>query len=131
MPSNIFDHSASGVNGVTAAQWKLYIITYARPCLYNLLPVSAYKCLVMLSDIISIVAAPVLLRDQVADLRRLIPDHHTLFARTYGKWSVTVNYHMCLHLPDMILDHGPPHAFWCFSYERMNGILAGQIPEKI
>ena len=39
--------------------------------------------------------------------------------------EVTVNYHMALHLPDMILDLGPPHAFWCFAYERMNGILAG------
>ena len=37
---------------------------------------------------------------------------------------VTVNYHMALHMPEVILDYGPPHAFWCFAYERMNGILA-------
>ena len=35
-----------------------------------------------------------------------------------------MNYHMALHMPDVILDYGPPHAFWCFAYERMNGILA-------
>ena len=64
LPSNIFDHSGNGVSGVTAAQC---MITYARPCLYNRFPVSAYKCLVMLSDIISIIAAPVLLHTQVAD----------------------------------------------------------------
>ena len=32
---------------------------------------------------------------------------------------------MCLHLPDMISDIGPPNSFWCFSYERLNGTLAG------
>ena len=32
---------------------------------------------------------------------------------------------MALHIPDMIKDFGPPHSFWCFSFERMNGILSG------
>ncbi len=40
-------------------------------------------------------------------------------------WSVSVNYHMSLHLPEMISDLGPPQSFWCFGYERMNGFLAG------
>ena len=31
---------------------------------------------------------------------------------------------MALHMPDITLDYGPPHVFWCFTYERMNGILA-------
>ena len=43
----------------------------------------------------------------------------------YGKWTVTVNYHMSLHLPDIILDLGPPHSYWCFGFERLNGTLAG------
>lgn len=55
---------------------------------------------------------------------RLLHDHHFAYNRVYGKFKVTVNYHMALHLPEVILDYGPPHAFWCFTYERMNGILA-------
>ena len=43
----------------------------------------------------------------------------------YGKWAVTVNYHMSLHIPDIISDFEPPNTFWCFSYERVNGTLAG------
>lgn len=31
---------------------------------------------------------------------------------------------MALHIPDIIADYGPAHGYWCFSYERMNGILA-------
>lgn len=29
------------------------------------------------------------------------------------------------HVPSHAGHLGPPHTFWCFSYERMNGILAG------
>ena len=36
---------------------------------------------------------------------------------------ITINYHMALHIPDIIADYGPSHGYWCFSYERMNGIL--------
>ena len=124
LPTNIFDHG-NGLSGITASQWKLYIITYARPCLYELLPLSAYECLVMLSEIITLISTPVLLRDQIDTLSRLLHKHHQLFTQVYGKWTVTVNYHMSLHLPDTILDLGPPQSFWCFAYERMNGILAG------
>ena len=30
---------------------------------------------------------------------------------------------MHLHLKDCILDYGPCYSFWCFSFERYNGIL--------
>ena len=27
------------------------------------------------------------------------------------------------HLKDCVINYGPPHAFWCFAFERYNGIL--------
>lgn len=124
LPNNVFDRG-EGLSGITAAQWKSYIIVYARPCLYKLLPHRAYKCIVLLSEIISLIVSPVFTHDNIATLYRLLHEHHNLFCQYYGKWAVTVNYHMSLHIPDMILDLGPPQSFWCFAYERMNGILAG------
>ncbi len=32
---------------------------------------------------------------------------------------------LIIHMPDIILDYGPPQSFWCFPYERMNGKWAG------
>ena len=32
---------------------------------------------------------------------------------------------MSLHLTEMISDVGPPQSFWCFGYERLNGVFAG------
>ena len=32
---------------------------------------------------------------------------------------------VCGSLRSPITDLGPPHSFWCFAFERMNGALAG------
>lgn len=126
LPSNLFDdEDNNGLGSATAQQWKNYIVTFARPCLYKLIPERAYKSIVLLAQIVTMIASPILALEDISHLEQLLHYHHKLFRQVYGKWSVTINYHMALHLPDIILDLGPPHAFWCFSYERMNGILAG------
>ena len=43
----------------------------------------------------------------------------------YGRKAVTPNMHLHCHLKDCLLECGPVHAFWCFSFERFNGILGG------
>ena len=123
LPTNIFDGSDS-LGHVTAQQWKNYVIIFARPCMFKLLPDDAYKSLVLLSQIVSLVASPIFTLDDVASLYRHLHDHHSIFYKVYGKWAVTINYHMSLHIPDLIIDQGPPQAFWCFAYERMNGTLS-------
>lgn len=40
----------------------------------------------------------------------------------YGP-TKTMNFHLLLHLRDLILDFGALHTVWCFAYERMNGLL--------
>lgn len=41
----------------------------------------------------------------------------------YGKEVITPNIHMHAHLRECLLDYGPAHVFWLFSFERYNGIL--------
>ena len=123
LPTNAFDVNEG--KGMTADQWKTYITCYARPCLYKLLPLRAYKSLVLLSEVVSIIVSPCFTDDTISSLYRLLHEHHQQFCRVYGRWSVTVNYHMALHLPEIISDLGPPHVFWCFCFERINGALAG------
>ena len=45
------------------------------------------------------------------------------FENVFGKDKVTINMHLHCHLKDCVLDYGPVHAFWCFSFERFYGIL--------
>ena len=48
----------------------------------------------------------------------------------YGKTAFTPNLHLHMHLKECLLDYGPPHAFWCFSFERFNGILGSYHTNK-
>ena len=42
----------------------------------------------------------------------------------YSKKYITLNLHLALHINQCCLDYGPLYAFWCFSFERMNGYLS-------
>ena len=42
----------------------------------------------------------------------------------YCKDSITPNMHLHCHLAECICNYGPVYAFWCFSFERYNGILS-------
>ena len=59
-----------------------------------------------------------------SNLEKPLQDHHQLYAKIFGEYSVSVNYHMILHLPEQILNWGPPTAWWCFPYERRIGELS-------
>ena len=41
----------------------------------------------------------------------------------YGKEKCTPNMHLHLHLKQCLIDFGPSHAFWCYSFKRCSGIL--------
>src|SRR6266480_8084236 len=49
-----------------------------------------------------------------------------LIERKYGQEKISPNLHLCLHICECALDYGPLSSFWCFSFERMNGILGIQ-----
>ena len=51
----------------------------------------------------------------------------TKFQEVNGNKSCTPNMHLHLHLKDCLLDYGPPYAFWCYAFERYNGML-GSFP---
>ena len=43
--------------------------------------------------------------------------------RVYGRGKITPNLYLSLHLTQCCFDYGPLYSFWCYSYERMNGLL--------
>ena len=47
----------------------------------------------------------------------------------FGKTIITPNMHMHCHLRQCLEDYGPLHTFWCFSFERYNGVL-GSMPNN-
>ena len=49
-----------------------------------------------------------------------------LFRRAY----CTPNMQLHLHLKQTILDFGPAHATWCYSFEHFNGIISSVSTNK-
>ena len=54
--------------------------------------------------------------DRLLKVARLIEEN-------YGKEMITPNIHLSLHIVECYRDYGPLYTFWCYSFERMNGIL--------
>ena len=46
-----------------------------------------------------------------------------LIEENYGRNKITPNLHLSLHLCECSFDYGLLYTFWCFSFERMNGML--------
>jgi hypothetical protein len=47
---------------------------------------------------------------------KLIEEH-------YGSEVITPNIHLSLHIVECCQDYGPLYSYWCYSFERMNGVL--------
>lgn len=113
------------LDGFTAQQWLLFAAVYARPCFFEMIPEQNYKCLVLLCEIVEACATYRISIAEVSLLEDKIKKHHKLFGSLYGKWKVSINNHLALHLADIMMSYGPCHTFWCFASERLNGILTG------
>lgn len=48
----------------------------------------------------------------------------------YGGDQFTFNMHLHLHLKQCLTDFGPSHSFWCFAFERFNGLLGSYSTNK-
>lgn len=50
------------------------------------------------------------------------------FEKLYGRENLVI-MHLACHLHECILDYGPVNGFWCFGFERFNGVL-GSYPNN-
>ena len=104
---------SSNFSGFTADQWKNWICIYSTLCLKELLPVEHYECWMLFQE-----ACRSLLQPSLSSLQLSIA-----YELLYGKERCTPNMHMHMHLSKSIQNYGPVTAFWCFPFERFNGIL--------
>ncbi|CAB4428290.1 unnamed protein product [Rhizophagus irregularis] len=77
----------------------------------------------------SILVNRILESNLVDEAHRSLIEIVKLIENHYGRDKITPNLHLSLHLRDCSSDYGPLYAFWCFSFERMNGIL-GSLPNS-
>ena len=88
--------------GITAQQWKNFIITFARVCLWKQVSKDAFKLVRCLAEACEVVLRDPMNENDITFLERLLKDHHRLYARIFGQYSLSINYHMVLHLPEQL-----------------------------
>ena len=125
----------SGFASFTADEWKNWIVLYSIYALHGIIEEQHFKCWCLLVESCSILLEPVLSRSQIEEAHGYLINFCKSFELLYGSECCTPNMHMCCHIKDCLLDFGPLSAFWCFPYERYNGLLEGIskswiLPEK-
>ena len=107
----------------TAEQWKNWTLLYSLVCLKEILPDNEYKCWQTF-----VLACKYICQGIISETDLHIADGlFVKFCRElesiYGKECIKPNMHLHCHLKEILIDHGPVTGFWCFSFERFNGIL--------
>ena len=119
----------SGFSSFTADQFKNWIVYFSLISMRGILTGAHLECWRHF-----VLACRILVQFELSHADISLADALLLqfckrVERLYGKSAVTPNMHLHCHLKECILDFGPTHGFWCFSFERYNGLL-GELPNN-
>ena len=114
---------ASGFGGFTADQWKNWTNLFSITALKGVLPEDHLECWRLFVLASRLLTSRVIRRSEIIEADNLLMNFCTSFQELYGEELVTPNMHLHCHLAECLLDYGPVFSFWCFSFERYNGIL--------
>ncbi len=116
----------AGSSGMTADQWKNWTLIYSPYILSTILPKAHYDCWMLFVAACRQMCGRTITDNEIKHANEmLIAFCNKVKALLYSKEFITPNMHLHGHLAECIEDFGPVYAFWCFSFERYNGILGG------
>ena len=108
----------------TADQWRIFFIIYATVSLWEHLSDDVdRKILTHFVRICSISVRRIVELDSMREMHDRLIKIVRLIEKSHGRHKVTPNLYLSLHLREYSDDYGPLYAFWCFAFERMNGML--------
>lgn len=119
LPLNI----GSNYSGFKAAQWSTWITIYSPVVLKQVLPDPHYNYWLLFVRACVILTQRIIKVSDVNTADKLLENFCKQVQQECGAKYCTPNMHLHLHLKDTLLNFGPAHSTWCFSFERYNGIL--------
>ena len=114
---------SSGFAGFTADQWKNWTVLYSLYALKDILPWQHYNCWHLFVKVCFLLCRRNITLDQLSEANSRIFEFLRAFKNLYGAEKCTLNMHLRGHLVECVEDFGPVYSFWCFAFERMNGVL--------
>lgn len=120
IPTNI----ASNYSRFTAEEWKNWTLYYSPLVLRGVITEVHYNCWQKFVLACTFLCKPFITKDEIAKAEGLFFRFGEQVERMYGLQIITPNMHLHGHLADCVLDYGPVQGFWCFAFERFNGIIS-------
>src|SRR5579859_7363685 len=115
--------TGEGFSNFTADMWKTFILIFAIPITWSFLGETDQKILAYFVRACKILICRELQKSELNEAFTKLVEMNKLIKQKYGQDKISPNLHLCLHICECALDYGPLSSFWCFSFERMNGIL--------
>lgn len=113
---------SSNFAGFTADQWKNWIMVYSV-ALKDVLPTEHMRYWLLFVKACILLGTRSLTTQNIS----LADQYLVLFCKKFqevnGPSVCTPNMHLHLHLSECLKDYGPVYGFWCYAFERYNGVL--------
>ena len=119
----------SGFAEFTADQWKNWVVYFSVISLRDIIVGEPLECWRHFVLACRVLCRKCITKDDIKLGDALLMQFCRRTERLFGKESITPNMHMHCHLHECIRDFGPLYGFWCYSFERYNGIL-GSMPNN-
>lgn len=116
----------SGFSGFKADQFKNWINLFSAIALFDILPTNILQSWRYFVLVCRILCKQQLSLEDINLADALLLQFCKKVEDTHGNSAITPNMHMHGHLKEVILNYGPLQEFWCYSFERYNGILGKQ-----
>jgi hypothetical protein len=115
--------TGEGFSNFTADMWRTFIMIFAIPITWDFLDDIDRKILAYFVRACKIITSRELRKNELNEAFGKLVEMNKLVEQKYGQEKISPNLHLCLHICECSLDYGPISSFWCFGFERMNGIL--------
>lgn len=106
-----------------ADEWKHWTLIYSMFSLRTVLNTEHLKIWCLFVNACLLICQRAVTIHDVNQAHQLLKMFCKKFLHQYGQDYCVPNMHLSLHIKDCILDYGSVYGFWCFSFERYNGIL--------
>ena len=102
----------------------LYLLTF---CPMGYPTIRTYGMLVAVCT--RVICQPILQENEISKINELLVKFCKHCEMLYGPEFCTMNMHLHCHISECLYDFGPSNGFWCFAFERCNGVL-GSYPNN-
>lgn len=120
----------SGFSGFTADQWRVWTTVLSPIVLKGILPDQDLACWLLFVRACSLLCSRIISKSNIETADQYLLLFCKKYQNLYGNEACTPNMHLHTHLAKCLQDYGPVHSFWCFPFERFNGLLGAYNTNK-